>query len=235
MYHYVEDKQFLKQAYGVCADIVNQLVQRLKGYDIEARMNIVGSKSRNMVTQNGNGDIDFDFNLIIEEAPMIRDCKAIKEDVMDAFNGVLKTNGWRDCKDSTSAITTCVKHIPDYNVGFKIDVCIVKFEGDRWYRLIHKKTGLINIDEWCWEEGRNSAGVDERARWIKEQNNGLWDEVRAAYLEKKNMYLSRNDHHHKSFICYIEAVNEIYYKYNNSNIINSNIINYVQSNGWNIF
>ena len=33
-------------------------------------------------------------------------------------------------------------------------------------------------------------------------------------LEKKNMYLTRNDRNHHSFNIYIEAVNEIYGKYN---------------------
>lgn len=61
MYKYVEDKAFLKRAYSDCADTVNRLIQELKKYDIETKMYIVGSKSRNMVTQNERGKIDFDF------------------------------------------------------------------------------------------------------------------------------------------------------------------------------
>ena len=30
MYHWVEDKDFLKRSYSLCADIVNQLVQKRK-------------------------------------------------------------------------------------------------------------------------------------------------------------------------------------------------------------
>ena len=40
MYHWVEDKEFLKRSYSLCADIVNQLVQNLKKYGIDG-MNIV--------------------------------------------------------------------------------------------------------------------------------------------------------------------------------------------------
>lgn len=36
MYHYVTDKEYLKQTYSICADIVNQLVQELKHYEIDA-------------------------------------------------------------------------------------------------------------------------------------------------------------------------------------------------------
>ena len=34
--------------------------------------------------------------------------------------------------------------------------------------------------------------------------------VRDKYLELKNMYLRRGDRDHPSFICYIEAVNNVY-------------------------
>ena len=50
----------------------------------------------------------------------------------------------------------------------------------------------------------------QKVEWLK--NNNLWNEVRDTYLEKKNLYLRKNDHNHPSFICYIEAVNEVYYK-----------------------
>mgnify|MGYP003424740232 CR=1 FL=1 len=45
------------------------------------------------------------------------------------------------------------------------------------------------------------------------KNNDCWLEVRKIYLEKKNMYLRRNDHNHPSFIVYIETINEVYGKY----------------------
>lgn len=35
------------------------------------------------------------------------------------------------------------------------------------------------------------------------------------YLEKKNMYLLRQDHNHPSFVVYVEAVNEVYSRYFN--------------------
>ena len=52
--------------------------------------------------------------------------------------------------------------------------------------------------------------LDRRVDILKE--NDLWLKVRDTYLEKKNMYLRRQDHEHPSFIAYIEAVNEVYHK-----------------------
>ena len=86
MYHWVEDKDFLNRAYSDCADIVNQLVQELKKYEIESKMKVVGSKSRHMSTQNANEPIDFDFNLLIENPDDYQSARDLKEDIRDAFN-----------------------------------------------------------------------------------------------------------------------------------------------------
>ena len=50
--------------------------------------------------------------------------------------------------------------------------------------------------------------MQEKADKIKKA--GKWLAVRERYLDKKNYYLRRNDYDHPSFVCYIEAVNEIY-------------------------
>ena len=39
---------------------------------------------------------------------------------------------------------------------------------------------------------------------------GKWMLVRQQYEKIKNMYLIRNDYNHPSFVCYVEAVNNVY-------------------------
>ena len=93
-----------------------------------------------------------------------------------------------------------------------MDFCIVKKDDKgNWYRLIHKKTGYTNSDRYFWNQVPNSSKVSEKAVKLKAIN--LWEEVRQCYLDKKNLYLKRNDNNHPSFICYIEAVNEVYGHY----------------------
>jgi hypothetical protein len=214
MYNWVEDKIFLKRAYSDCADTVNRLVQELKKYDIEAKMYLVGSKSRNMVTQNENGKIDFDFNLELIYVPDISDCRAIKEGIMEAFNLVLNNEGLDDCKDSTSAITTGDMYFKKGNqTEFSIDVCIVRRYRGKLQRLIHHKTGVVQNDQWVWETVRSSNIVREKVEYIKKCRQ--WEKVRKRYLKKKNMYLTRNDNEHNSFTCYVEALNEVYYMLKN--------------------
>ena len=92
---------------------------------------------------------------------------------------------------------------------FSIDLAIICEDKESWYRLIHKKTGFASTDEYYWNEGKDSKGLNTRVNWIKK--HGLWQQVRDAYLDKKNMYLKRGDNNHPSFNCYIEAVNEVFY------------------------
>ena len=58
------------------------------------------------------------------------------------------------------------------------------------------------------EQAPHSKGLKKKVDKLKSNNH--WEEVRQTYLDKKNMYLSRQDYNHPSFNCYIEAVNEVY-------------------------
>ena len=213
MYHYVEDKEFLGNVRRVCADIVNRTVQKvnvIEGYSV--RMHLVGSGAKNLITQNAKEPIDLDYNIVVDSAPNIKDCRAIKETIRKAFNEVLKEEGWGDCSDSTSALRTDTHVSKGGNkTPWSIDLGIVTTGSDgSWYRLIHKKTGVVRTDSWAWEQAQKSNCLEDRVDWLKE--NGLWAEVRETYLDKKNLHLKRQEEGvHPSFKSYIEAVHEVYY------------------------
>lgn len=216
MYHYIEDKVFLKKLRRTCSDIINQLVQRINNdsvMDVEAHL--VGSGARNLETQNANNPIDLDYNINITGIYTmdINDGEGIKEYIKKEFNKVLKANDWGTCKDSTSVLSTGFRVFNTGNkTNFSIDLGIIRESNNgNWFRLIHQKTGNTYTDRWFWNQGMNSNGLEEKVEWLK--NNNCWTEVRNAYLKKKNMYLSRGDQDHSSFICYVEAVNEVYDKY----------------------
>ncbi len=66
------------------------------------------------------------------------------------------------------------------------------------------------MDQWVWNLVRDTCNLHEREDALKPD---YWPAVRETYLNKKNMYLRRPyDYDHPSFICYIEAVNEVYDK-----------------------
>ena len=126
MYHYVEDKDFLKMAQKTCSGLMIELEDELRENGINSQFFIVGSGARNMVTQNEEESIDFEYNLSIISCEDINDCKAIKELVRKTFNIILRNNNLSDCDDSTSSLTTksiCFKD--DDSISFSIDICII--------------------------------------------------------------------------------------------------------------
>ena len=211
MYHYVEDKDFLKRARKACASLLQELEIRLREKGMNTQFFLIGSGARNMVTQNEAEPIDFDYNLNIISCEDWNDCKKIKETVRKTFNEVLNENGLPDCNDSTSALTTKPIYFKDdRDIDFSIDLAIVTKNYDEiWERLIHDKK--TTPTRYFWNQAPNSNDYNTKSKEIKKVP-GMWEEVREKYLDKKNMYLKRNDHYHPSFVCYIEAVNEIYSK-----------------------
>ena len=115
-----------------------------------------------------------------------------------------------DCEDSTSSLTTGKIHFVKGNpTEFSMDVCIVcRDTEEHFHRLIHQKTGFTYWDRYYWNEAPHSAGIQEKAKYIKKR--GKWELVRTQYLDIKNRYLRQGDHDHPSVICYIEAVNNVY-------------------------
>ncbi len=211
MYHYAEDKEFLKRAQKTCSYLMTELEKELRDKGINSQFFLIGSGAKNMVTQNEEEPIDFDYNLNIISCEDFNDCKGIKELVRKAFNKVLGNNGLNDCDDSTSSLTTKKIYFPDYSsIEFSIDVGIVaKDKNGNWFRLKHEKGYNSYYDKYYWNEAPSLDGYSEKAKAIKSVP-GWWEEVRNHYLEIKNNYLERNDHNHPSFVCYIQAVSDVY-------------------------
>lgn len=214
MYHYMQDKNYLKQLKKTCSNIVNQLVQIINN-DSAMTVNacLVGSGAKGLVTQNAANPVDLDYNLIIidTKAVGINSGREIKEYIKKQFNKVFRKNGWGDCQDSKSALTTGQMGFKQGNkTKFSIDLAITYEINHCWNRLVHEKTGVVGSDRYYWNEVPDSKQLEEKVHAIKSRH--LWNEVRDAYLEKKNLYLQRNDTAHPSFIVYVEAVNEVFQK-----------------------
>lgn len=90
-----------------------------------------------------------------------------------------------------------------------MDVAIVREGADGYiYRLIHEKRCMIDRGRYYWNKAPQSKNINDKVHYIK--RNGKWELVREQYKNIKNRYLTQNDYNHPSFICYIEAVNNVY-------------------------
>ena len=171
MYHYIKDKEFLSKLYSTCADIVNQLVVEInKDSVIKVSAYLVGSGAKKLITQNGDQEVDLDYNLEIKRTTL-NNCRDIKNYIMDMFDVVLERNGWGNCQDSTSVISTEYREFKQGNrTGFKVDIAIVKKDYTGWQRLIHDKTGFVAMDRYYWNQAPNSRDLEDRVKWIKNNN-----------------------------------------------------------------
>lgn len=193
-------------------EIMQLLCHYLKeDYDIGANFYLVGSGARNLITQNENNPIDLDYNLEILRCKDFEDCCYLKECARKTFNKCLREYRLQDCEDSTSSLTSKLIYFnPENDTGFSIDICLTKRdEKDNYYRLIHDKTGWTYKDSYFWNIAPQSKQLKKKVSYIKD--HGRWELVRTQYLSIKNKYLTQNDLvHHPSFICYVEAVNNVY-------------------------
>ena len=210
MYEYVSDREFLSRIRTEAGEILQDLCHNLKvDHDIGARFFMVGSGARRLITRNANQPVDLDYNLEIVRCEDFDDCRYLKECVRKSFDKVLRAHGWWTCQDSTSLLTAKRQlYTITAPVRYAIDVCIVMQDDGHYHRLIHKKTGFTFSDEYYWNIAPHSRKLKEKADYIRK--HGKWELVRDQYLRLKNHYLTQNDHDHPSFICYIEAVNNVY-------------------------
>lgn len=203
MYEYAAKKEVARyKAY--CCDVLNRLKQKLEKEHIQAYVTLVGSGAEDMVTRNGKGPFDLDYNLVLTSIPqkyedfpgMLRN--RVRE-IMDGLVDGRFSHG----KGSTSVLTYLAHPRDRSRVEFKFDVALV-WGRDGKYKLVHDKGSNVFI----WNQVPYSKKLDKKIAAVR--RNGRWADVEEAYLDLKNMYLGRGDKHHPSFIVLAEAVNQVY-------------------------
>ena len=213
-YEYVFESEYARYR-ADCSTVLWNTCTRLRKEGITAQFVLIGSGGRNLVTRNGNGPFDLDYNLNIIKAPddYLKDLSKLKETVRVALNASEGFECFAPSHDSTSCLTAILYFNDSPEIEFSFDVAIVaKNQIGNYMRLIHNKNAFgLGNDQYIWNEIPDSHDVKEKAKWIKSE--GLWQEVRDRYLRLKNMYLSLSDKDHPSFVIYVEAVHQVYQKY----------------------
>lgn len=213
MYEFVSYAE-TKRYRAACSAILKDACAILRSEkDISCEFTLVGSGARNMVTRNGDGPYDLDYNIQINSMPETfwNNLANLKETVRHALNEAVRGTFFSDGHDSTSVLTSLLHFDDEPSVFFSFDVAILAHnEKGEWCRLIHNKhaQGFGQSGQYTWCQVPSSKSVYSRAKGIR--NAGEWEKVRRKYLEHKNRYLQRGDTDHPSFVCYVEAVNVIY-------------------------
>lgn len=198
-----------------CSKVLTETCKRLKRKDIIAQFILIGSGGRNLVTRNGNGPFDLDYNLNIIKAPdsYWNDLRKLKDTVRVALNDSEGFECFSPAHDSTSCLTAVLHFDDSPAMKFSFDVAIVaQNDNGNYLRLVHNKNAWgLGFDQYTWNEIPSSYDVKEKAKALKVA--GLWEKVRSRYLELKNTYLIFPDKNHPSFVVYVESVNQVYHQY----------------------
>lgn len=214
MYRIVDETECRKYR-SVCSNTLKKLCYMLKKEGIIAQFTLIGSGARNMVTRNGDGPFDLDYNLEIIKAPNAywNDLRQLKNTVRKFLDKAAGLKCFSKSQSSTSCLTALLHFRDEPTVEFSFDVAIVSrnCNGNLCRLIQNKNIWGPGTDQFVWNEIPYSHNVTKKAQQIKER--GLWLEVREEYIRLKDMYLCRPwDKDHPSYICYIEAVNNIYRK-----------------------
>ena len=163
-----------KQYRSDCSRILKKTCELLKAKGISAQFSLVGSGARNMITRDGDGPYDLDYNLLVMKADdEYRDPRLLKDTIRNALNKAVGGKFFSDAQDSTSCLTALLHFGKTSNIKFSFDVAIIKKNPNGNYmRLVHNKPW----NQYTWNEVPRSHQVKDRADELKEA--GLWQAVR---------------------------------------------------------
>lgn len=208
MYQYVRDDNYISATYRLGANLVNQLVQSLRKYEVFAEMNTLGNRKRGLILRNDLDPVIYEFNLIVKNADSVSP-KELKTRALEAFNDILDKNWQAYCEDTSYGLLTRSLPAPKpLRVPFRVQVTIIKIEEDgTWNRLIHFKTDSLENDEWYWLPIKYSGRMKEMEYYLKPQH---WLRVRREYLNLRNESLEQDSHEMPMQVAYISAMDEVF-------------------------
>ena len=89
-----------------CTNVLKETCELLKEKGISAQFSLVGSGARNMITRNGDGPYDLDYNLLVMKADNeYRDPRLLKDTIRNALNKAVGGKFFSDAQDSSSCLT----------------------------------------------------------------------------------------------------------------------------------
>lgn len=186
-----------------------KLVQKDLKNEFTFQYKFEGSDKFNLVTYDPrtNTGFDFDVNLYPNDEKEKYSAKELKTLFINSFNKFTSKFGFDYCENSSRVITIKVKDKKHSKVLYSVDFAVVNdyYDNENYW---HQEIVFFNKGQnsYYWQEQPQTFyEFYSRIDAIKE--NGLWQEVRDLYLEKKNNNINQNK---KSRSLRIETINEIY-------------------------
>ena len=206
MYEFVS-----KREYGPIRDEIEYVIKKVQrklkkqDRDLTFQFRLIGSGSRHLITRikGGNAGYDFDYNLILNAGFSWK--AEIRDDFFQAFQEAIGGTRFNTIENSTSVITIKQVSTKNKRVIVGCDFSIVYYPDDdfKYYEYVRLNK---HVNCYTWEIRNVSRLNDKKLNWLRENYDGIWNDIRAEYLKLKNNNI-QNKH---SFILFHEAVNNIY-------------------------
>ncbi len=208
MYVYVSKKECAPHKREI-EEIIRQAQRVMKErHNTTFQYKLIGSGSKHLVTkiENDNKGYDFDYNLILQKPDLWNDPKKLKQQFMNAFREAVKGTPYSPPEDSTSSITIKVIDQKNSRIIRSCDLAIIYYEDDKKPNKGYKYLRNWKNGRYSFELRKLSVNIDAKLDEIKEDDNG-WNMVREEYLNLKNQ---NKDINKKSFILYLESINNVH-------------------------
>lgn len=200
-YDYVP-KNDVKQYREIFQEWMELIRNTLKGKGISFTYILVGSAKRNLVIRHHNQGFDCDYQIRIMKNVNHLNAKSIKMLFINELNKIVGNYGFKNCANSTSAIT--IKKLVDKNsIYFSYDVVILRENADKTEILRNSKETGKDSD---YKFEALPEMTNARNNFNKINGNEMWESLREKYYNKKTSDKYSNK---KSFQILNEAVNEV--------------------------
>lgn len=189
-------------------EIIHKLQDEVREY-FTFQYHFVGSSKRNMITRgkNSNTGFDFDVNIEVNDPNENYSAEEIRNILRSGLDRVTNPYGrsifgYDYTEDSTRVLTIKVKDKANSRIIHSCDFCVVNDceDGRQKYIRYNKKQ-----QSYSWEyQPKGYYELPKKIEWIKK--NGLWQQVRDVYLDKKKINTDKNK---KSRSIFAETVHQV--------------------------
>ncbi|MGM9858726.1 MAG: hypothetical protein ACI311_05735 [Bacilli bacterium] len=207
MFEFVTKKEYAPIREEIEA-IIKRVQKILKEDDSDQtfQFHLIGSGGRHLITRikGGNAGYDFDYNLVMNKNFSWK--PTIRQSFFDAFQQAIKSTRFTIVENSTSVIT--IKQVDKKNkkVIVGCDFSVVFYPDDDksgYYKYARFNKGQQN---YTWEIRNVSRFNNHHLNWLKDNYNGIWNDIKEEYLKLKN----NNPQGKHSFVLFHESINNIY-------------------------
>lgn len=188
--------------------IIKKVQKILKEHDSRQtfQFRLIGSGSRHLITRikGGNAGYDFDYNLVMNDNFNWK--PTVRQNFFNAFQKAIKGTRFTNVENSTSVIT--IKQVDKRNkkviVGCDFSVIFYPNDDKSCYYMYSR----YNKDQqnYTWEIRNVSKDNNKKLDWLRDNYNGIWNNINDEYLKLKN----NNPLKKHSFILFHESINNIY-------------------------